>query len=494
MTSSHRVCDACGAELGSLDRSVPCPVCTWKQLVDSPTMEPEPALQSGTAQAAVPENSASDALLPAVGERLGDYLIGEQIGKGGMAAVYVATHVRLGRKVAIKVLLPSLREQPVFEARLEHEARTLAQLEHPGIAGIHDYGFANGVHWIALEYVDGSNLRQLLQARKPTHEEVLDGFLQICGALAYAHDRGIVHRDLKPENILIDRDGRVRIADFGLAKLQTAVAGLELTQTRQTVGTWAYMAPEMFDPGAIVDHRADLFAVGVMLYEVLTGALPRGVFSMPSALSAVDVRFDALVRQSLAARPDERFQTAQELRGELERVRMLPMFKPSRAGVLKVRRVEKHTQDGMALAWGAVTLLLASNFFPWAYTGAIERWVQDSAWLRIPLWLYPLTAVAIASWRSFAPGRGGRVPFIFVGFGLVTLVAQLVMCFTKRGSAFGIGLVGTTVAFMFLLHATFPRRERRRMRNPISGLRRRSRRRSTVSPTPATESSSASPS
>ncbi|MCB1511726.1 MAG: serine/threonine protein kinase, partial [Hyphomicrobiaceae bacterium] len=267
--TTHRVCDACGAELGSLDPSMPCPVCTWKQLVESPAPEPEPAPQSDTEQAEVPESRDGSALLPAVGERLGDYLIGELIGKGGMAAVYVATHVRLGRQAAIKVLLPSLREQPVFEARLEHEARTLAQLEHPGIAGIHDYGFANGVHWIALEYVDGSNLRQLLQSRMPTHEEVLDGFLQICDALAYAHDRGIVHRDLKPENVLIDREGRVLIADFGLAKLQTAVAGLELTQTRQTVGTWAYMAPEMFDPGAAVDHRADLFAVGVMLYEVL---------------------------------------------------------------------------------------------------------------------------------------------------------------------------------------------------------------------------------
>jgi serine/threonine protein kinase len=243
----------------------------------------------------------------------------ELLGQGGMGAVYKARQTKLDRLVAVKVLPPEVARDPAFAERFTREARSLARLSHPNIVMVFDFGEADGLFYFSMEFVDGRNVRQLLQADELTPAQALRIVPQVCDALGYAHDEGIVHRDIKPENILLDKKGRVKIADFGLAKLVGLTpAYLTLTGAHEVMGTLYYMAPEQTRRSHLVDHRADLYSLGVVFYEMLTGELPLGRFAPPSQKAPVDARLDPIVLRALAREPENRYQDAGELKRDVE--------------------------------------------------------------------------------------------------------------------------------------------------------------------------------
>ncbi|MEQ8790010.1 MAG: protein kinase [Pirellulaceae bacterium] len=247
------------------------------------------------------------------------------IGHGGMGAVYKARQKGLDRVVALKILPPEVGRDDRFAERFTREAKALARLNHPHIVTVHDVGKAGDYYFFVMEYVEGLNLREAMQAGRLTPQEAMAIVPQVCDALQYAHDEGIVHRDIKPENILIDKKGRVKIADFGLAKLLgRKVDDLSLTQDRQVMGTPRYMAPEQFLGSADVDHRADIYSLGVVFYEMLTGELPMGRFAPPSRKVQVDVRLDDIVLRALDAEPQRRYQQASEVKTGVETIASSP--------------------------------------------------------------------------------------------------------------------------------------------------------------------------
>ena len=217
------------------------------------------------------------------------------IGKGGMGAVYKARQPALDRIVALKILPPQNGSGLGFAERFNREARALAKLSHPNIVAIHEFGQVDNLPYFIMEFVDGLNLRQLERSGRLTSVEALKIIPQICEALQFAHDEGIVHRDIKPENILLDKKGRVKIADFGIAKIMGQEPDVAITETRHAMGTPHYMAPEQVEKPQSVDHRADIFSLGVVFYEMLTGELPLGKFAPLFAQVQVDVRLDEVV-------------------------------------------------------------------------------------------------------------------------------------------------------------------------------------------------------
>jgi serine/threonine protein kinase len=236
-----------------------------------------------------------------------------------MGVVYKARHARLDRMVAIKVLPPGAGADPAFAERFTREARALARLNHPNILAIYDFGQAGEEPFFVMEYVEGTDLRQRLRAGPLPPPEALQVAARICDALQYAHEEGVVHRDVKPENVLIDKRGRVKIADFGIAKLLTGrTAQYTLTGPWQVVGTVRYMAPEQMDNPLTLDHRADIYSLGVVLYEMLTGELPLGRFPPPSHKAGVDIQFDEVVLRALEREAGRRYQQASEMKAALE--------------------------------------------------------------------------------------------------------------------------------------------------------------------------------
>jgi serine/threonine protein kinase len=243
----------------------------------------------------------------------------ELLGQGGMGAVYKARQTKLDRLVALKVLPPEVARDPAFAERFAREARSLARLNHSNIVTVHDFGDVDGLYSFTMEYVDGQNLRSVLESGPLPVAQVREIVAQICDALQYAHDEGLVHRDIKPENILLDKKGRVKVADFGLARLVGLTpAYLTLTGTHEVMGTLLYMAPEQMRRSHTVDHRADLYSLGVVLYEMLTGELPLGRFAPPSHKAAVDQRIDPVVHRALAREPAERYQDAVAFKHDVE--------------------------------------------------------------------------------------------------------------------------------------------------------------------------------
>jgi serine/threonine protein kinase len=238
-----------------------------------------------------------------VARRLPQFEILELLGRGGMGVVYKARQIQLDRIVALKILPPQDAASAGFIERFRREARSLGKLAHPNIVNVHDFGETNGLYYFVMEFVDGVNLREMIRGQRLTSAEALAVVPKICDALQFAHEEGIVHRDIKPENILIDKKGRVKIADFGLAKL----LGREETDPRLTVsgatlGTPRYMAPEQAEKPGSVDHRADIYSLGVVFYEMLTGELPMGRFLPPSQKVQVDVRLDAISATSTSVK------------------------------------------------------------------------------------------------------------------------------------------------------------------------------------------------
>jgi predicted Ser/Thr protein kinase len=248
----------------------------------------------------------------------------ELLGRGGMGVVYKARQRQLDRLVALKVLPPQIGLPEAFAERFTREARSLARLSHPRIVMIYDFGrTASGLYYFIMEFVDGTDLRRVIQTGKISAAEALAIIPQICEALQYAHEEGIVHRDIKPENILLNRKGQVRIADFGLAKILDSPASgstSTLTKIGQRMGTPHYMAPEQIEHPAQVDHRADIYSLGVVFYEMLTGELPLGRFAPPSQKVRVDVRLDEIVLKALEKEPERRYQRASEVKTDIETI------------------------------------------------------------------------------------------------------------------------------------------------------------------------------
>src|SRR5262245_61487702 len=221
--------------------------------------------------------------LPELAARFPNLEILEPLGKGGMGAVYKARQTKLDRLVALKVLSTEFHRDPTFAERFLREARALARLSHPGIVAVHDFGEADQTPYFVMEFVAGTDLRQVIRGGQLAVDQILAVVTQICEALQFAHDEGIIHRDIKPENILLDKKGRAKIADFGLAKLLAPErVDRALTATHLAMGTINYMAPEQLDNAARVDHRADIYSLGVVFYGLLTAQVRRGKFAPPS--------------------------------------------------------------------------------------------------------------------------------------------------------------------------------------------------------------------
>jgi serine/threonine protein kinase len=260
-----------------------------------------------------------------LGQRtVGQYQIVDELGRGGMAVVYKAWQPALERYVALKVLPEYFQHDPEFLARFQREARAAARLNHPNIVTIYDVGEHAGIHYIAMEYLDGGSLRDRLSAGPLSLQEAQRVLAQLASALDYAHSHGLIHRDIKPANILFSSDGRAMLTDFGIAR---ASDDAQLTRTGVLMGTPEYMAPEQAE-GKSIDYRTDLYALGVVLYQMLTGQAPfRG--TTPSAtLHAVVYEppppprqlnpglppaIEAVLLKALAKQPDQRFQQGAEM-------------------------------------------------------------------------------------------------------------------------------------------------------------------------------------
>lgn len=348
--------------------------------------------------------------LPPAPEEIAPYFsnldILECLGRGGMGIVYRARQKSLNRLVALKILAPEKSSDPQFAARFQREAEALAKLNHPGIVTVFEYGRISSLpvsqqvsgpasaitqhgalYFLLMEFVDGITLRQLLEMGRISPREALAIVPQICDALQYAHDQGIVHRDIKPENILLDRQGRVKVADFGLAKL----AGSErspaqfahssaslstdenketpaLTGTGKILGTPQYMAPEQIEHPTEVDHRADIYALGVVFYQMLTGDLPGKHIEPPSRRVSIDVRLDEVVLRALEHKPDLRYQQASAIKTQIETIVSTPKDNVSQPAAPSVQPARLRTSSPAPAVGKSSTAMRVS---PAAIAGAV---------------------------------------------------------------------------------------------------------------------------
>ncbi len=262
---------------------------------------------------------------------LPQYEISRLLGRGGMGAVYQGRQISLDRSVAIKILSSQLEEASAgFAERFKNEARAMAKLSHPGIVSVHDSGgTGDGLLYIVMEFIEGTDVHKMIAASGRLHtEHAIAITAHVCDALQYAHDRDIIHRDIKPANVMVGYDGAVKVADFGLAKINKAGETAGLTQSGMAMGTLHYMAPEALVLGSSVDHRADVYAVGVMLYHMLVGKVPHGMFELPSQqVPGLDPRFDGIIARAMREDRDQRYQNARDLRAALDAILTQPVVK-----------------------------------------------------------------------------------------------------------------------------------------------------------------------
>jgi serine/threonine protein kinase len=241
----------------------------------------------------------------------------EPLGRGGMGVVYRTRQIKLDRLVALKLIRPESADDPAFFERFSREARAMARLNHPNIVTVHDFGETGGLCYLVMELVEGSDLRTRIKNGPVDPKAAILIAMQICDALDYAHQRGVIHRDIKPENILLDPVRGVRIADFGLAKLLLPGSDPSLTATQHVMGTPHYMAPESLDGAREIDHRSDVFSLGVVLYEMLTGELPLGRYELPSETVGTDEQLDEILEKALARKRSDRYGSIADFRREL---------------------------------------------------------------------------------------------------------------------------------------------------------------------------------
>jgi hypothetical protein len=298
---------------------------------------------------------------------LSGYHVLELVGRGGMGAVYKARQVSLDRLVAIKVLPPNLwDDEENYAQRFRHEARMMARVMHPGMIAVFDFGEIQGSYlYIVMEYVEGTDVARMIQQQKrldPLH--AISIAAHVCDTLGYAHEQGIIHRDIKPANVMVDMEGRVKVADFGLAKHTTLDP--DESHSTKTMGTPDYVAPEALTMGMKLDGRADLYSLGVMIYEMLTGQVPRGFYSPPSeVVPGLDTRLDAIVTRALQRDRAARYQKAGEIRAALNHILTVPAAKtppprPPRPGpgmgAHRPQAASRRASNSRS-PWGMVTLL-----------------------------------------------------------------------------------------------------------------------------------------
>ncbi len=297
-----KICPTCHAPIPAHAPGGFCPSCLLREAGDE--------VRPGAAAPSVVEVSAAFPQLEILG----------LIGQGGMGFVYRARQPGLDRDVALKILSPVLGRDPAFAERFAREARVLGKLSHPNIVAVFEHGESGGFFYLLMEFVDGVNLRQAMRAGRFSPAQALAVVPGICDALQAAHSKGVWHRDIKPENILLDAKGGVKIADFGIARIVgDPMRDFTLTATGAALGSAAYMAPEQHEKPHDVDHRADIYSLGVVLYEMLTGELPLGRFPAPSERAAVSARIDEIVLQTLEKERDLRQQSAAEVKTDVTR-------------------------------------------------------------------------------------------------------------------------------------------------------------------------------
>ena len=399
-----RICPTCGAALAADAPGSACPKC----LLQAGFATGGSAALATGGRAPTPQELAP---------RFPGLVIETLLGRGGMGVVYKARHKALDREVALKVLPAALAGDASFAERFQREARALAKLQHPNIVAVHDFGESvgddgGGLFWLVMEYVDGTNIRQAMRAGQIHPKEALAIVPQICDALQYAHEHGVVHRDIKPENVLLDKSGRVKVADFGLAKMMEAgAADRTLTGAGQVMGTPHYMAPEQVEHPKDVDHRADIYSLGVVFYEMLTGELPLGRFAAPSDKCDVDARIDEIVLRTLEKEREARYQRVDEVKTDVGRATAASGGAPAQ-GAMGADGTGAHLKAGgwewrhpdpehpearlsrlalaSALAFPAALLLGALGYV----VGSLFGTDDESAWI----------GVAIAFWGSLAGG------------------------------------------------------------------------------------------
>jgi serine/threonine protein kinase len=301
------------------------------------------------------------------------------LGTGGMGCVYRVRERDSGRISALKVLPRELATDPAFVERFEREARTLSRLRHPHIVGVHGFGQAGGFCFLLMEFVDGANLRQALRSGRFTPQQALALIPPICEALQAAHAQEVLHRDIKPENLLLDAEGRVKIADFGIAKLlegpgASAGEAYTLTRTGARIGTPHYMAPEQVETPDQVDHRADIYSLGVVFYELLTGELPLGRFPAPSIKAGLDTRVDDIVFRALAKERELRQQTADQMKAEVEGLGGTESQQKGRTS----KRISIRSRFGVRTRFRVAGAVAVALLAAWALLTVTVRFLQQN--------------------------------------------------------------------------------------------------------------------
>ena len=301
------------------------------------------------------------------------------LGTGGMGCVYRVRERDSGRISALKVLPRELATDPAFVERFEREARTLSRLRHPHIVGVHGFGQAGGFCFLLMEFVDGANLRQALRSGRFTPQQALALIPPICEALQAAHAQGVLHRDIKPENLLLDAEGRVKIADFGIAKLlegpgASAGEAYTLTRTGARIGTPHYMAPEQVETPDQVDHRADIYSLGVVFYELLTGELPLGRFPAPSIKAGLDTRVDDIVFRALAKERELRQQSADQVKAEVEGLGKIETLQKGRTS----KRISIRSRFGVRTRFRVAGAVAVALLAAWALLTVTVRFLQQN--------------------------------------------------------------------------------------------------------------------